>query len=411
MAQDQYQALHFDEAIRFFRQKLSIGTRAWTDIYADEHDHAFAVAGAMKRELLADLRAAINKAISQGTTLEAFRKDFDQIVVRHGWSYKGGRGWRTRVIYETNVRQAYNAGREAQLSDPALRKSRPYGLYKHGDSLNPRPLHLAWDGLVIPLDDPWWDTHTPMNGWGCKCKKFAVGERDLKRMGKSGPDKAPPVRMIETTVGKRGPSPRRVRVPEGIDPGFEHRPGGSWIQSMTPRPLDDLLPPVAPVSPNADKPTMPAPRRAPRGRVLSSNLDESVYVELFVREFVEAPKNETLYRDVTGEPLLISDQLFRDRNGKLKILKRERAPYVLLLADTIKGPDEIWEDWVEFAGKEYLRRRYVARWLVEDQDVPALAVFETGPQGWTGITAFSADDIRYLDNRGRRGKRVYVREE
>ena len=33
--------------------------------------------------------------VAEGTTLETFRKRFDGIVGKHGWSYKGGRDWRT----------------------------------------------------------------------------------------------------------------------------------------------------------------------------------------------------------------------------------------------------------------------------------------------------------------------------
>ncbi len=221
-----YGSLPFAEQIAFFRAKHPQLTAAWTDVYAAEHDHAFMVAGAAKADLLADFRTAIDKAIAEGTTLQDFRRDFDAIVERHGWSYNGGRNWRTRVIFETNLRQSYAAGREAQMADPELRRRRPYGLYRHGGSEDPRPEHLAWDGLVLPLDDPWWDTHTPQNGWGCKCKKLMVNERDIERMGlKVG--SAPPLDWEEKVVGVRGPSPRTVKVPKGIDPGFEYRPAAT----------------------------------------------------------------------------------------------------------------------------------------------------------------------------------------
>lgn len=223
----EYGSLPFAEQIEFFRQKHPELTAAWTDIYAAEHDHAFMVAGAAKADLLADFRAAVDKAIAEGTTLQAFRRDFDTIVEKHGWSYNGGRNWRTRVIYETNLRQSYHAGREAQMADPELQKRRPYGLYRHGGSEDPRPEHLAWDGLVLPLDDPWWDTHTPQNGWGCKCKKRMISAADAERMGLSVADAAPAIDWEEKTVGIRGPSPRTVKVPKGIDPGFEYRPGKS----------------------------------------------------------------------------------------------------------------------------------------------------------------------------------------
>lgn len=221
----EYGSLPFDEQIRFFIKKHPVLTRAWTDVYASEHDYAFMVAGAAKADLLSDFRGAIEKAIASGTTLEQFRKDFDAIVERHGWSYTGGRNWRTRVIFETNLRQSYNAGREAQMNDPQLKKRRPFGLYRHGRSEHPRPEHLAWDGTVLPLDDEWWDTHTPQNGWGCKCKKFMASAADVRRLGLKVNKTAPPIQWEEKIVGVRGPSARTVRVPKGIDPGFEYRPG------------------------------------------------------------------------------------------------------------------------------------------------------------------------------------------
>ncbi|PLX49126.1 MAG: hypothetical protein C0613_08365 [Desulfobulbaceae bacterium] len=222
-----YGSLPFAQQIEFFRQKITMPTQSWTDLWHGMHDRAFVVAGAMRDDLLADLRSAVDKAISKGTTLAEFRKDFDALVERHGWTYNGGRNWRTRVIYDTNLRQSYNAGREAQMMDPELRKARPYGLYKHGGSLSPRQEHLAWDGTVLPLDDPWWQTHTPSNGWGCHCLKFMVSDRDVERMGLRVATEAPPMNYHEVTVGQRGPTPRTVMVPEGIDPGFAYNPGTS----------------------------------------------------------------------------------------------------------------------------------------------------------------------------------------
>ena len=126
-------SLPFKEQIDYFRGKVDLPTRAWTDAYAAEHDYAFVVAGAAKRDLLTDLRGAVDKSIANGTTLEQFRKDFDQVVGKHGWQYQGERGWRTNVIWETNLRQSYNAGREAQMADPELRKRRPYAVYRRRD--------------------------------------------------------------------------------------------------------------------------------------------------------------------------------------------------------------------------------------------------------------------------------------
>lgn len=166
--------LPFQEQIDFFRQKLNLPTAAWDDIWQAAHDRAFVVAGASKADLLNDLRQAVDKAISTGTTLETFRKEFRQIVADRGWhgwtgeGTTGGFNWRTKVIYETNLRTAHAAGRAVQLADPGLQALLPFRRYIHNDSvLNPRPQHLAWHGLTLPHDHPFWQTHMPPNGWSC----------------------------------------------------------------------------------------------------------------------------------------------------------------------------------------------------------------------------------------------------
>jgi uncharacterized protein with gpF-like domain len=226
----EYGNLNFAEAIALFKAKLSLPTETWDAIWKDAHDTGFVVAGAMTADLLTDLRAAVDKALTEGTTLAEFRKDFDQVIERTGWEYNGGRNWRTRLIYETNLRTAYAAGRYDQMQDPDVKRLRPYKIYKHGDSIVPRPEHLKWHNLVLPADDPFWQTHFAPNGWGCKCNVFTLSERDLAKMGRSGPDTAPKIETYEWTNPRTGET---IDVPEGIDPGWDYAPGAKkWAPDM-----------------------------------------------------------------------------------------------------------------------------------------------------------------------------------
>ncbi|UUE75501.1 phage head morphogenesis protein [Pectobacterium aroidearum] len=231
-----YGSLPFREQIAFLERKLNTKTDAWTDVYGAEHDNEFMVAGANRDDLVADLRTAVEKAIVGGT-LEQFRKEFAAIVQRYGWSYNGGFEWRSRIIYETNLRSSYTAGRYQQLM--AMRETHPYWEYVHSDVVEePREEHLAWNGMILRWDDPWWVYHFPINAWGCQCSVIARTEDDLKRLGKTGPDTAPPIQFIERVIGKRSPGgPRTVLVPQGIDPGFEHTPGRTREFSQVPPPL------------------------------------------------------------------------------------------------------------------------------------------------------------------------------
>ena len=217
--------LPFGQQISFFRGKLNLPTETWTDLWQSQHDKGFVVAGAARDDLLADLRTAVDSAIAEGTALRTFQSRFDQIVAKHGWSYKGGRNWRTRVIYDTNLRTSYAAGRWQQLQ--AVKAQRPYWRYRHSAaSEHPREKHLQWDGLVLSADDPWWRTHYPPNGWGCKCYVEALSQRDIERLGLSGPDTAPPIEMRTVTVERDG-SPVILAHPLGVDPGFGYAPGES----------------------------------------------------------------------------------------------------------------------------------------------------------------------------------------
>lgn len=175
----------FEEQIAAFSLLLNlVGTERYDDLRAEEHYRAFTVAGAMKADLLADLHEAVRKAVVDGGTIQDFRKDFDRIVERHGWhgwtgeGTKLGEAWRTRVIYQTNTRKAYSAGRYAQLTDPEMLAVRPYWRWVHsGLAKDPRPEHLAWHGMTLRHDDAFWQTHFPPRippDYGCSCRIVAT---------------------------------------------------------------------------------------------------------------------------------------------------------------------------------------------------------------------------------------------
>ena len=216
-----YGSLPFIEAIALLRKKINLPTPTWDTIWQDEHMRSFTVAGAMTDDIVADFREAVRKAQEDGTTLGTFRKDFDDIVKKYGWGYVGSRNWRSRLIYETNLKTLHAAGRWRQMTDPDVMRSRPYLVYRHGVSAIPRPEHLAWDGLTLLATDPWWDTHYPPNGWGCSCFVLTASQRELDNQKKKL-DTAPEIKYYEWTSPHTG---KTHQVPVGIDPGWAYNAG------------------------------------------------------------------------------------------------------------------------------------------------------------------------------------------
>lgn len=216
--------LPFDEAIAFFRQKVSTPTESWRDVWDAAHSKMFMVAGANSKALVDDFKGAIAKALEQGTTLDDFRKDFDTIVKRHGWSYKGERGWRTKTIFDTNLRTAYAAGRYAQMTEPDTLATFPYWQYHHSGAVHPRLQHKNWNGTCLAADDPFWQTAYPPNGFGCGCFVTPVSRPGLRRLGKAGPDRSPDLDQLGTDQ------------PLGVDPSFAYNPGRAWLEQTAPGP-------------------------------------------------------------------------------------------------------------------------------------------------------------------------------
>ena len=224
MASDRLAAtfrLPFAQQLAAWRLRLGElrGTATWTDVAPQFHDRGFMVAGALKADLLADLAAAVDKAITAGTSLEEFRRDFRKVVQQrgwHGWTGEGslkGEAWRTRVIYRTNLATTYAAGRRAQL----IEGDYAFWVYLHGNAREPRVIHLSWNGLALPPDHPFWASHSPPNGWGCTC--YIVGARTAAGVRRVGgePDKPLPPGWdrIDPKTG----------VPVGIDKGWAYAPG------------------------------------------------------------------------------------------------------------------------------------------------------------------------------------------
>lgn len=403
----------FKEAIEFLQAKVNLPTRRWDDLRHGAHVRGFSVAGVTRDDMLSDFRVAIEKARSEGTGFNEFRKDFDKIVERYGWQYfshgktdEERAAWRSKIIFTTNMRTSYMAGRWKQLTDPDVMRYRPYLQYIHSGALHPRKLHLSWNGRVLRTDDPAWRYMFPPNGWGCGCDVEALSERDLRALGKSGPDEAPDLTPYQDTDPRTGQL--EMRIP-GIDRGWEYNVGQEWQHGMVPVELQQPLKPFGADMTPRQLPPMPKATPVQREDLLSPDLEPERYVEAFMARFGRQSDEAGYHRDVSGGIITVGRSLFEQRaqDGTvvgLKSGKRGRGQFAVLLADAILQPDEIWVDWAEVKSGIVLRRAYLKRVILDDGRSLFIR-FEWTKAGWVAITGFDTDD-NYLENY-RKGALLY----
>lgn len=204
------------------RLRNLVPTARWDDISGLAHDRAGMVAGAIKQDLIADILGAVDRSLTEGTGLEVFRRDFRAIVEKHDWTGEGtakGEVWRTKVIWKTNISTSYAAGRWAQLKAKGFK----FLVYRHSHAEHPRLQHLAWDGLILPIDHPFWQSHFPPNGWGCSVRG-AMSMAMAIRLG------ADPSKKLPSDWAMPDP---RTGAPKGIDCGWDHAPGATVANTIS----------------------------------------------------------------------------------------------------------------------------------------------------------------------------------
>ncbi len=85
-------------------------------------------------------------------------------------------GTTIKADYNKNwLKTEYNmAVRSARMAEKWKGFERAKHLYPNlefieSTAAHKRPEHLQWVGTILPIDHPWWNTHTPPVGWGCEC--------------------------------------------------------------------------------------------------------------------------------------------------------------------------------------------------------------------------------------------------
>lgn len=223
------------DVLDYFRSKQLAPRFSWLDVFGQEHAHAFTVAKAVEADVLAAFRATIDSAITRGLGYEDWVNELEPKLRSAGWwgprtvtdpvtgetkrvDFSSPR--RLQNIFWSNMRAARAAAQwdRAQQTKDVL----PFFLYVRTTANEPREEHLQWAGIILPIDHPFWRTHFPPNGWGCKCAVRQIGRSEARRLGGVSPDP-----VVETFSFRNRRTGEVIRVPEGIDPGWHTNPGQS----------------------------------------------------------------------------------------------------------------------------------------------------------------------------------------
>ncbi|WP_298641435.1 phage head morphogenesis protein, partial [uncultured Cardiobacterium sp.] len=188
------------------------------------------------------IKDSLEKAIAEGTSFDNWRKENLADLQGLPKSYQ-------ETVFRTAVQSSYNAGRWAHFRDHAER--RPILRYTAINDRRTRPAHRALHGLMMPVDDPRWQTLAPPGGFNCRCTLMSLSERQAKGMGYTG---AP--QDIPTWTDKHG-----VEHTAAPDKGWNHSPEHDLTDLLRER--EQRLNMNAAVYDSGDAPPNPEPWHPP----------------------------------------------------------------------------------------------------------------------------------------------------
>lgn len=261
------------EVTSYFDGKTSTPAFSWADVWAEEHAYKFTVAKAVELDVLNAFRSTISTAISEGQGFESWKPQIEKELTKLGWwgprmvsdptgaqpdrmvNFASDRRLKTTFWANMNSARAAGQWERAQRSKRVL----PYVLYVRTTSSDPRVEHLRWVGLILPIDDPFWTTHWPPNGWQCKCQVRMISARERDRLlgtervigqdldgndikiryTDQVPDLGPDIQYRNRRTGEIS------IVPPGIDPGWQTNPGLARASTLVQN-LDTKLAAAAP---------------------------------------------------------------------------------------------------------------------------------------------------------------------
>lgn len=235
-------------AIEYLQQKQVMPSEDWWRVLGDAHNKSFVIAHMTQLDLLEDIRKSLIDAQKKGMNLKQWSEIAEEKMKARGWWGKQqiqteagtrevqlGNAYRLRTIYQTNMAQAYEAGRQSVMWSED--KLFPYVQYSAILDNRTRPRHRALHGIVMRKSDPAWQYIAPKNGYNCRCTVIELMDGEVEGQKIKVYDSGKYLQVYDVDVGNGGISKvARLDFPDRpsfqTDAGWVGRPNANLTQQL-----------------------------------------------------------------------------------------------------------------------------------------------------------------------------------
>lgn len=177
----------FEEAIAWFRRRLSMPARQFYQLSAASRRRAWTVSNVAKMDVVHDVWRAIDRAVTEGRSLEDFQREVKEKLMDSWVGTTINPAHRMETIYTTNVQSAFASGRYAQQTDPDVLRARPFWMYDALLDARTSDICRAMHGTILPADHVFWRANYPPNHFNCRSGVRSLTRRGAERRGGVSP--------------------------------------------------------------------------------------------------------------------------------------------------------------------------------------------------------------------------------
>lgn len=161
-----------EKALEFWRTRMGVPASEYVELDEAARAAAFTIAGVQSQRVVDAAKQAIDSALADGITETEFRRRVRAALVEGG--DKPLSDERLAFVWKQNLATAYGAGRRATQIDPSVKALMPWGEWI-SQLVGPtrRKHHVQLHGVTLPIDDPFFQSYYPPQGFGCECRVAA----------------------------------------------------------------------------------------------------------------------------------------------------------------------------------------------------------------------------------------------
>ncbi len=173
-----------EDGLRWLGERRVATDEAWERLGPAGKQRAWYVTG-LDQERIAQAAVELTEAYRTGATANAALTHLEAL----GIAVPGGQtpgdnqipAAQARLVYRQNLFSAYGADR--WIKGQRGIAERPYGQYLTAGDERVRAEHAALDGIVKPLDDPFWASYMPPWDYNCRCTLVTVSRTEMDAEG------------------------------------------------------------------------------------------------------------------------------------------------------------------------------------------------------------------------------------